>query len=175
AGAVAGEAPALEHGQTFGRAEPEAARPILVDGGHGMTGRGGLFARHPPPLPEPPKSAAARADPQAAVGALVQRAHVLERAVFGVGGRLERPDDPALETSHASRRRPDPERAVSARAEREDARVAKARRVPAVEDGEADAVEADQPAQASDPQVAVARLRDGLNELLGQAVPGQPD
>jgi hypothetical protein len=83
-------------------------------------------------------------------------------------------NDPVLEPRHPSRRRADPETAVAAGGEGQDPRVLDAGGVAGVEDGEADAVEADEPAEAPDPQIAVAGLGDGLDELLGQAVTGQP-
>ena len=48
--------------------------------------------------------------------------------------------------------------------------VGEGRRVAAVEDGEADAVESHQPLLRAQPQVAVGRLRDDLHRVLGQAV-----
>ena len=173
--AVADQASCLQHGQSLGGAEPEVPPAVLVDGGDGVPGGDGLLVFDAPPLPEPPEAAPARPDPQAAVGALVERANVLERAVAGLGGRLEGSDDPVLHAGHPSRRGPDPEGAVAGGAQRQDASVPQARGVAGVEDGETDTVETNEPAQAPDPEISVASLGDGLDELLGQAVTGEPD
>ena len=174
-GAVSDEAPALQQRQALGGPEPHVAVAVLVDRGDGAPERGRLLLGHAPSLAETPDATPARPDPEAAVRALVQGAHVPQRPVAGLGRGLERPDRPVLEPGHAARGRPDPQRAVTAGTEGEDARVAEAGGGAGIEEREADAVEANEAPEAPDPQVAVACLGDRLHELLGKTVAPQPD
>ncbi len=83
--------------------------------------------------------------------------------------------DRALVAAKQAVRSGGPERAVARLGEGTDEVAAQLRRRAPVEEGEFYAVKADEPAVGGEPQVAVMRLPNGVDGVLGKAVIGLPE
>ena len=119
------------------------------------------------------------AGPQDAVRVFVQDADAADRGLFGcVLERVldsERAEPTVFEAHEVTLLRQQPQNAVAILMQTGDAVARQALVVAGVEDREADTVEACQPVEGGDPQVAVAGLQDVGEGLHGQAVLDRPD
>ena len=87
---------------------------------------------------------------------------------------LNRVNDAVLEPGQAAAVRADPERAETIFEQRGHVVVAERFGVGSIEDLEVLAVEADEPFLGAEPQIAIARLQDGLDGILRQPLIGLP-
>src|SRR5690606_36539006 len=117
-----------------------------------------------------PRRAADRAYPQPAAAILHEREHAFVRQTVAGVVALEL----AVLVARQSGFGADPEHAVPCFVQRGDARARQAGRVAGIEHREAVAIEADQPAERAEPQIAVAGLQNRVDRVLWQTVGGPP-
>ncbi len=148
--------------------EPHRAVRPLRQRGHGVVGEAvGRPERREASSLERRDSAAARAQPERPVVGLEDRQ---DRVVGETVGRCVPPERAVGVAREAATARPDPQRSVRVRRERADVVRPELGDRPRGEDDEARAVEAHDAFLRREPQVAVARLRDRRDVVLGQAV-----
>ncbi len=128
--------------------------------------------RGEPAIPEAAQTAPVRAYPERTFPVLVQPAHHL------VGEPLTRAnvgEDAVLQASQPSAVGTDPERTIASLQQRAHIVVTDGRRVRLVEHGEAHSVEPNQPSAGAQPQVAILRLDDGIDRVVGKPILVLPD
>ena len=166
------EPAALESIEAGVGADPERAGPVHQQREDVVARQAGVLAEQGEAVPcEAREAGAAQRDPEHAVR--------ITRDRLDPRGRQSLIATVAEETSgavpdHAAAIGPRPEAAVRRFVERVDEGIGDGRRVGAIEDGEAEAIESNEAFVRAQPEIAVAGLGDGVDGILGQAFVGGP-